>query len=101
MLSGTVGGLILGTAAYMSPEQASGREVDRRSDILSLGVVLYEVVTGRSPFLGESNADTLGRILHIQPPPVSRTNKTMPREPERIIDKCLEKDRECRYQSAR
>ena len=101
MLSGTMGGMILGTAAYMSPEQASGREVDQRSDIFSLGVVLYEMITGRSPFLGESNADTLGRILHTQPPPVSRTKKAMPREMERIISKCLEKDRERRYQSAR
>jgi eukaryotic-like serine/threonine-protein kinase len=101
MTAPSIPGVIMGTAAYMSPEQASGQEVDQRSDIFSSGVVLYEMVTGRSPFLGESNADTLGRILHTHPPPVSRTKKAMPRELERIISKCLEKDRERRYQSAR
>jgi serine/threonine protein kinase/Tfp pilus assembly protein PilF len=101
MTAPSIPGVIMGTAAYMSPEQASGQEVDQRSDIFSSGVVLYEMITGRSPFLGESNADTLGRILHTHPPPVSRTKKAMPRELERIISKCLEKDRERRYQSAR
>jgi predicted Ser/Thr protein kinase len=93
-------GLILGTVPYMSPEQALGRAADARSDIFSIGVLLYELVTGRLPFAGATAADTLVRIVNAQPEPMARFNYDLPAEPERIIRKCLEKTPERRYQSA-
>ena len=94
-------GALLGTVAFMSPEQALGRNVDGRSDLFSLGVVLYQMVTGRLPFAGQTSQETLARILREQPEPVSRFSYDLPPEVERIIRKCLEKDRERRYASAR
>ena len=96
----TQAGIVLGTLSYMSPEQALGREVDARSDIFSLGVVLYELATGRSPFAGATPADSVDRLLHSAPASASRINSLVPPELDRIIRKCLEKDRERRYQSA-
>jgi serine/threonine protein kinase/Tfp pilus assembly protein PilF len=93
-------GIVIGTVPYMSPEQALGHEVDQRSDIFSLGVVLYEMSTGRLPFSGNSVTETISRITHEQPEAVSRFNYEVPAEFERIIRKCLEKDRDRRYQSA-
>jgi len=100
-LVNTVPGVIMGTVPYMSPEQALGREVDHRSDIFNLGVLLYETATGRLPFDGANSGGTLDRILHAQPEAMARFNHGVPEELERIVRKCLEKNRERRYQSAR
>ncbi|MBS1806730.1 MAG: serine/threonine-protein kinase [Acidobacteria bacterium] len=100
-LAKTASGIVMGTVPYMSPEQALGRDVDYRSDIFSLGIVLYEMATGRLPFAGASASETLDRILHSQPDAMARFNYDVPGELERIVRKCLEKERERRYQSAR
>ena len=97
----TEAGRVMGTLKYMSPEQVLGREVDHRTDIFSLGVVLYEIATGRLPFPGASASETMDRILHAQPEAIARFHYNVPAELERIVRKCLEKDRERRYQSAR
>ena len=94
-------GVVLGTLQYMSPEQVLGKEVDHRTDIFSLGIVLYEMATGRLPFAGTSSSETTDRILHRQPEALARFNYNLPTELERITRKCLEKDRERRYQSSR
>src|SRR5215813_1563944 len=94
-------GVVMGTVQYMSPEQALGREVDHCTDIFSLGVVMYEMSTGRLPFSGASNSETIDRIAHSQPEAIARFNYSVPRELERIIRKCMEKEPGRRYQSAR
>jgi len=94
-------GLVLGTVEYMSPEQALGRAVDHRADIFSLGVVLYEMATGRLPFQGANASETMARILQTQPDAMARFNYEVPEALERVVRKCLEKERERRYQSAR
>ena len=91
----------MGTIQYMSPEQALGQEVDRRSDIFSLGAVLYAMATGRAPFTGSSFGETIDRILNSQPEPMARFNYELSPEMERIVRKCIEKDKERRYQTAR
>ena len=91
-------GMILGTAAYMSPEQARGLWVDARTDIWSLGICLYEMLTGRRPFEGETTTDTLAAVLHHEPAPLSEN--TSP-ELQRIVAKALQKNRDERYQSAK
>jgi serine/threonine-protein kinase len=97
----TTPGIVMGTVQYMSPEQVLGRELDHRSDLFSLGSVLYEMATGRQPFSGTSASETIDHILHEQPAAMARFNYSVPAELERIVRKCLEKDRERRYQSAR
>jgi two-component system LytT family response regulator len=97
----TSGGVVLGTVSYMSPEQALGRDVDHRTDLFSLGVVLYQMASGKLPFAGSSAQETLARILQSSPDALARLNYELPEEFERIVKKCLEKDRDRRYQSAR
>ena len=94
-------GLVVGTVRYMSPEQALGKPVDARSDIFSLGVVLYELATGRPPFRGETPTETITKITRDQPPPIGSVNRPAAGELERIVAKCLEKEPGRRYQSAR
>lgn len=94
-------GLVLGTIPYMSPEQALGRSVDARSDIFSLGALLYEMATGQRPFAGRSPSEIIEQIVHAAPKAIGRLNYDVPPELERIIRKCLEKDPASRYQSAR
>jgi serine/threonine protein kinase len=88
----TAAGKIVGTAAYMSPEQAEGRKVDARSDIFSFGAVLYEMVTGARSFQGSSAAGTLNAVVNSEPAPPSQLRKDLPRDLERIILRCLRKD---------
>ncbi len=88
----------MGTVAYMSPEQARGLAVDVRTDIWSLGIVLYEMVAGQPPFSGATPSDMLVSILEREPPPVSRKSGEVPAELDRILRKALKKDREERYQ---
>ncbi len=97
----TAAGVVMGTVDYMSPEQALGRAIDHRSDLFSVGVVLYQMATGRLPFPGSSAAETVGLLLHVQPDAIARFNTDVPAEFDRIVRKCLEKDVERRYQSAR
>jgi len=93
-------GVALGTIGYMSPEQIRAKDLDARSDVFSCGAVLYEMATGASPFRGESSGVIIEAILNRSPTPPVRLNPDLPGELERIIDKCLEKDRNLRYQHA-
>jgi serine/threonine protein kinase/tetratricopeptide (TPR) repeat protein len=97
----TSAGTVMGTTNYMSPEQAKGTGVDARTDLWSLGAVLYEMVTGHVPFPGETPNETISLILQREPPPLSRYTQDVPAELERIITKALTRKRDERYQTAR
>lgn len=100
-VAGTTAGQILGTAGYMAPEQVEGRAVDHRADIFALGCVLYEMTTGQRPFAGKSVHDTLHRIVDEQPRPPVEVDPRLPLKLQWIVDKCLKKNPDRRYQSAR
>ena len=97
----TQDGLILGTVQYMSPEQTMGRPADHRSDVFSLGVLLYEMATGRRPFAGASAAELMSSILRDEPPPITEVRAELPNHLGRVVRRCLEKDPESRYPTAR
>jgi len=93
-------GTIVGTAAYMSPEQAEGKLVDNRSDVFSLGILLYQMITGQQPFKGDTQMSTLTAVLRDDPPAVIEIRPELPRQLARIVRRCLEKDPARRYESA-
>ena len=93
-------GVAMGTLAYMSPEQAAGEPVDHRTDIWSLGVVLYELATGRRPFAEETRQATIKAIISGEPRPATAIVESLPREVDQILEKTLDKDRDLRYQTA-
>ena len=97
----TVAGMVVGTVSYMAPEQALGRPVDHRADLFSLGIVLFELSTGRTPFVGTSATEIIDRILHEIPPPPSRLNAAVPPSFDAVIARLLEKAPTFRYQTAR
>ncbi|MBA2732657.1 MAG: protein kinase, partial [Acidobacteria bacterium] len=100
-LNRTEPGVVMGTTIYMSPEQARGLEVDARTDIWSLGVMLYEMLAGRRPFEGETASDVIAAILKVEPPILTSSAPDVPAELERIVTKALRKDKEERYQGVK
>jgi serine/threonine-protein kinase len=93
-------GVVMGTVPYMSPEQVEGKTVDHRSDIFSLGIIFYEMATGSRPFSGDSSAALMSSILKEKPPSISSLRRELPPRLEQIVERCLEKDPEHRYQAA-
>jgi Tol biopolymer transport system component/serine/threonine protein kinase len=99
--SATAEGRIVGTVAYMSPEQAEGKQIDNRSDIFSIGIILYEMATGERPFKGDTAASLLSSIIKDTPQSATEVNPNIPRDLGKIIRRCLVKDTEHRYQTAK
>lgn len=97
----TLAGAVMGTIQYMSPEQARGQTLDARSDIFSLGIVLYQMVTGELPFRGESPIDTMHAVAYVEPKPVTIVRRNLPPQLHRIVTRCLRKNRDDRYPDAR
>jgi len=97
----TAKGIILGTVNYMSPEQAKSEKIDGRTDIFSFGVLIYEMIAGRTPFAGDSVSETFANLMNKQPQPLARYAANVPDELQRIVRKALTKDKEMRYQTAR
>ena len=95
----TAKGVIMGTVNYMSPEQAKGEKIDARTDIFSFGVVLYEMIAGRTPFAGDSMSETFANLINAEPPPLARFSSNTPNELNRIVAKTLRKKRDERYQT--
>src|SRR4051812_10297731 len=96
----TGAGMIVGTVAYMSPEQAEGRKVDARSDIFSFGAILYEMLSGRRAFGGESTPATLAAVINLEPRPLTNISEAVPQQVERLVSRCLRKDLARRAQHA-
>jgi len=94
-------GELIGTAGYMSPEQILGKNIDQRSDVFSFGCIVYEAVTARRPFEGDSFVDTLHQVIHAEPRPIEHPDERVQHELQRLVGKCLVKERENRYQSLR
>lgn len=95
----TAQGIIMGTVNYMSPEQAKGEKIDQRTDIFSLGAVIYELIAGRAPFQGNSMSETFANLINIEPQPLSRYASNVQDELQRIVSKTLRKDKDERYQT--
>src|SRR5438105_2305506 len=100
-MAATEPGIVLGTVGYMSPEQVRGEQVDRRSDIFAFGAILYEMLTGERAFKRDSSIETLSAILKEEPKELIEINPNVPPPLERLVRRCLEKDRDVRFQSAR
>jgi len=100
-LQKTADGVVLGTLAYMSPEQSRGKQIDERTDIWSLGVVLYEMLAGHTPFAGETMSDIIAAIIKSEPPPIESGDEEIPHELQRIVRKILQKNADERYQTAK
>jgi serine/threonine protein kinase len=96
----TSAGMIVGTFQYMAPEQLEGKEADARTDIFGLGEVIYEMATGKPAFSGKSRATLIAAILTTEPPPISQLQPLTPSALERVVEKCLAKDPDDRWQSA-
>jgi serine/threonine protein kinase len=101
LASQTEAGVVMGTVGYMSPEQVKGQNVDYRSDLFSFGAILYEMLSGKRAFQGDTSVETMSAILKQDPPELTETNRTVPPALERIVRHCLEKNPEERFQSAR
>src|SRR5262249_37316119 len=96
----TVAGVVLGTIPYMSPEQVSGGEIDQRSDVFSVGIVLYEMLSGGRPFHGSSNSEVIRAVLSIDPPPLRAVRGDVSEALSQIVERCLQKNAQARYRDA-
>src|SRR5262249_40361614 len=100
LVPSTEPGVVLGTVGYMSPEQVRGEETDPRSDLFAFGAILYEMLSGQRAFRRNTGVETMHAILNEEPPELTKANSSVPGALERIVQRCLEKDPERRFQSA-